>query len=138
MAESRWGELGLEEKNICDEFRPLTLFGRGTFGAVWAAALCRQQYPKVSGDSVAVKSINDTSFSRQVLAREGYLGRELAVIKLLAADPHAPYEAILRRILRWQLPRRIARCHRCWPKHIEDGQTEYLQKWSFGHTHGYG
>ena len=90
MAESRWGELGLEEKNICDEFRPLKLFGRGTFGAVWVAVPCRQQYPKVSGDPVAVKFINVTSFSRQVLAREGYLGRELVVIKLLAADPHAP------------------------------------------------
>ena len=68
----------------------MKLFGRGTIGAVWAAVPCRQQYPKVSGDSVAVKFINVTSFSRQVLAREGYLGRELAVIKLLAADPHAP------------------------------------------------
>ena len=89
MAESRWGELGLEEKNICGEFRPLKLLGRGSFGAVWAAVLCRQQFPKGSGDSVAVKFINVTSFSRQVLAGEGYLGRELAVIKLLAADPHA-------------------------------------------------
>ena len=80
MAESRWGELGLEEKNICDEFRPLKLFGRGTFGTVWVAVPCRQQYPKVSGDSVAVRFINVTSFSRQVLAREGYLGRELVVI----------------------------------------------------------
>ena len=89
MAESRWGELGLEENNICDELRPLKLLGRGTFGAVWAAVPCRQQFPKGSGDSVAVKFINVTSFSRQVLAREGYLGRELVVIKLLAADPHA-------------------------------------------------
>ena len=89
MAESRWGELGLEEKNICDEFRPLKLFGRGTFGAVWVVVPCRQQYPKVSGDSVAVKFINVTSFSRQVLAREGYLGREPVEIVFLAAEHSA-------------------------------------------------
>ena len=67
----------------------MKLLGRGTFGAVWVAVPCRQQSPKGSGDSVAVKFINVTSFSRQVLAREGDLGRELAVMKLLAADPHA-------------------------------------------------
>ena len=91
MAESQWADLGLEEsKNICCDFRPLAFWGEGTFGAVWVAVPCRQQYPKVSGDSVAVKFINVTSFGRQVLAREVYLGRELVVIKLLAADPHAP------------------------------------------------
>ena len=66
MAEPRWGDLGLEENNICDEFRPLKLFDRGTFGAVWVAVPCRQQYPKVSGDSVAVMFISVTSFSREV------------------------------------------------------------------------
>ena len=90
MAGSRWRELGLEEsKNICGDFRPLTLLGEGTFGAVWAAVPCRQQSPKFSGESVAVKFINVISLKRQVLAIGGYLGRELAVIKLLAANPHA-------------------------------------------------
>ena len=89
MAESRRGELGLEENYICGDFQPLKLLGQGAFGAVWAAVPCRQLFPKGSGDSVAVKSINVTSFSRQVLAREGYLGRELVVIKILAEDPHA-------------------------------------------------
>ena len=87
---SRWADLGLEEsKNMCDDFRPSALLGEGTFGTVWAAVLCRQQSPKGSGESVAVKFINVISLSRQVLATGGYLGRELVVIKLLAANPHA-------------------------------------------------
>ena len=91
MSASRWADLGLEEsKNMCDDFRPSALLGEGTFGTVWVAVPCRQQYPKVSGDSVAVTFISATSFSKPVLARKGYLGRELTVIKLLAADPHAP------------------------------------------------
>ena len=75
MAESRWGESGFEENNICDEFRPLKLFGRGTFGAVWVAVPRRQQFQGASGDSVAVKFINVMSFKKQVLNKTGFLGR---------------------------------------------------------------
>ena len=49
----------------------------------------RQQSPKGSGKSVAVKFINVISWRRQVLDPRGYLGRELVVVKLLAAHPHA-------------------------------------------------
>ena len=87
---SRWADLGLEEsKNMCDDFRPSALLGEGTFGTVWAAVPCRQQSPKGSGKCVAVKFISVTSLERQVLDLGGPLGRELAVIKVLAATPHA-------------------------------------------------
>ena len=89
MSASRWADLGLEEsKNICDDFRPSALLGEGTFGTVWAAVPCRQQSPK-GGKDIAVKFINVTSLERQVLDLGGPLGRELAVIKVLAAKPHA-------------------------------------------------
>ena len=81
-------DLGLEVKDIFDEFRPLKLLGEGTFGAVWAAVPRRQQFQGASGDSVAVKFINVMSFKKQVLNKKGFLGRELAVIKVLAAEPH--------------------------------------------------
>ena len=90
MSASRWADLGLEEsKNICDDFRPSALLGEGTFGTVWAAVPCRQQSPKGSGESVAVKFIHVIRLERQAFAPGGSLGRELAVIKVLAANPHA-------------------------------------------------
>ena len=59
------------------------MLGEGSFGAVWAAVPCRQQFQKGSGAVVAVKFINVQSFKQEVLAKGGYLGRELAVIKTL-------------------------------------------------------
>ena len=88
MAQFSMEDLGLEVKDIFDEFRPLKLLGEGTFGAVWAAVPRRQQFQGASGDSVAVKFINVMSFKKQVLNKKGFLGRELAVIKVLAAEPH--------------------------------------------------
>jgi len=89
MSASRWADLGLKEsQNICDDFRPLSLLGAGTFGTVWAAVPCRPQSPKGSGKHVAVKFIHVVSLSKQVLDLGGSLGRELAVIKVLAATPH--------------------------------------------------
>ena len=88
MAQFSRQDLGLEEKHIFDEFRPLKLLGEGTFGAVWAAVPRRQQFQGASGDSVAVKFINVMSFKKQMLNKKGFLGRELAVIKVLAAEPH--------------------------------------------------
>ena len=81
-------DLGLEEKNIVEEFRPVKLLGEGTFGAVWAAVPLRQQYQGASGDSDAVKFINVVSFQLQVLRKKGFVARELAVIKVLAAETH--------------------------------------------------
>ena len=90
MSASRWADLGLKEsQNICDDFRPLSLLGAGTFGTVWAAVPCRPQSPKGSGKHVAVKFIHVVSLSKQVLDLGSSLGRELAVIKVLAAKPHA-------------------------------------------------
>ena len=90
MSASRWADLGLKEsQNICDDFRPLSLLGAGTFGTVWAAVPCRPQSPKGSGKYVAVKFIHVVSLSKQVLDPGGPLGRELVVIKVLAATPHA-------------------------------------------------
>ena len=88
MAQFSMEDLGLEVKDIFDEFRPLKLLGEGTFGAVWAAVPRRQQFQGASGDSVAVKFINVRSFKKEVLSKKGFLGRELAVIKVLAAEPH--------------------------------------------------
>ena len=81
-------DLGVEQKDIVEEFQPVRLLGEGTFGAVWAAVPLRQQFQGASGDSVAVKFINVMSFKKQVLNKKGFLGRELAVIKVLAAEPH--------------------------------------------------
>ena len=44
MAQFCLEDLGLEEKDIFEEFRPFKLLGEGTFGAVWAAVPRRQQF----------------------------------------------------------------------------------------------
>ena len=89
MAQLSRQDLGLQEKHIFDEFRPLKLLGEGTFGAVWVAVPCRQQVQNDSGACVALRSINVQSFKKEVSARGCYLGREVAMINMLEADPHA-------------------------------------------------
>ena len=88
MARSSWKELGLEE-NSCDEFLSLRLLGEGSCGAVRADVPCRNQFQKGSGPAVAVKFIHVRSFRRDVLARGGFIGSVLAVLKILKATHNA-------------------------------------------------
>ena len=100
MAQFSMEDLGLEVKDIFDEFRPLKLLGEGTFGAVWAAVPRRQQFQGASGDSVAVKFINVMSFKKQVLHKKGFSRQRTSCDKGLSSRASWQYSAILRRLLR--------------------------------------
>ena len=100
MAQFSMEDLGVEVKNIFDEFRPLKLLGEGTFGAVFAAVPRRQQFQGARRDSVAVKFINVMSFKKQVLNKKGFSRQRTSCDKGLSSRASWQYSAILRRLLR--------------------------------------